>query len=222
MRATAPRTAGSHREQQLRSRVFVHRRQYSVSVDIAKRSRAKAATAHGIRSRNFTGGLDHARYCAAVSDPVAIYAAAVSSASVAWQVYSWRAARANRVRVDLINQPIRVVGDSDAPGVYVRARNLGSQPIRVQRAGIQVTVDARTEVFYAYPNRGTLLSEKVPPNDSAVTWMTADEQDDLDPNHAGTYVGWVELASGEICKTGRLSVIPRPVDENGLFLPERF
>jgi hypothetical protein len=152
---------------------------------------------------------------------VATYAAVVASAALGWQVFIWRVARRNRVSVTLIMGLAQVAERRYGPAIYVVVRNFGPHPIRTVAAGLHVSLkDGTSRVIHA--SVGALLTAKVEPNDAASVRLLRDDLELEGVNFDQAMVGWVDLATGERAKSPRLTLIPRPVDERGYFLPESF
>lgn len=153
------------------------------------------------------------------SDIVAAYAAVVASGALGWQVFIWRASRRNRVTVDLKMGLGKVAENHYGPAINIVVRNLGAHPVRPVAAGLHVGIKGGgTKLIYA--SAGNLLTNKVPANDSGYAQILREwlEEEDVDFDHS--MIGWVDLATGERIKSPSLSLIPRPLDEQGNFLPE--
>ncbi len=150
---------------------------------------------------------------------VAAYAAVVASGALGWQVFIWRAGRRHRVTVDLQTGFGKVAEKSYGPAVNVVVRNLGAYPIRPVAAGLHVGIKGGgTKLIYL--STGDLLTRKVQANDAGYAQMLWEqlEREGVDFDHP--MIGWVDLATGERIKSPSLSLIPRPLDEEGNFLPE--
>ncbi|MFL5867312.1 MAG: hypothetical protein ACJ766_09460 [Thermoleophilaceae bacterium] len=139
-------------------------------------------------------------------DPLAAYAAVVSSASVGWQVYTWRHGRRTAVLVDVqhsIEPGLRVLKteDYDQPGeteerweyeLTVVATNRGEVAQYVDQLGLQLLDDRRT-FDYIEPNDKALPAAK----SIRHSWRVEALAFDLSPG----FVGFAVLGTGEVVKS---------------------
>jgi hypothetical protein len=96
---------------------------------------------------------------------LALYAAAIGTASLAWQIASWRLGRRTTVEVLVSGQFFLKVGE---PVIFVKAVNRSSHPINVQGVGLHMP-DGR--IFMPPHPDGATLPGVLQPRDSGFTYF---------------------------------------------------
>jgi hypothetical protein len=126
---------------------------------------------------------------------VAIYAAAVSTGSLGWQIWNARQARRPQVEVVLSNSLLNFVGPEPEWAVQVDVRNHGDQQVRVTSVGFNMQDGSgRTVTLTRIPPLATLPGE-IAPRDSGFTYLLEPEWTWLDPFRP--LVAWVKLSTGQ-------------------------
>jgi hypothetical protein len=128
-------------------------------------------------------------------DPVAIYAAIVSTVALGWQILKERRARRPQVDVKVALALIAPPGGEVLETVQIEARNRGDHPIRVTSAGFNVQDDSGNTVVMTWQPPGSTLPGVIGPRDSGMTYLLRDELGPLDVFRP--LVGWVSLSTGE-------------------------
>ena len=134
---------------------------------------------------------------------VAGYAALVSTASLTWQVVSWRLARKSRVEVT-VNAAMLPYDDGRVlDGVTVNVVNNSDHAVRVTSAGLVLTDGSNRDLVQMSTPSGATLPGLIAPHDSAMTYFLVE---DLERETDGIDIyaplaGWVQLATGERVKS---------------------
>jgi hypothetical protein len=146
--------------------------------------------------------------CIAMSNTtiIAIYAALIATASVAWQIYVWRHRQKTHVEV-----VVRMALSSPAPGVTqyaltVTAINRSEHAVRVTGVG----VDLPNGLQYHQLESGqgdASLPGPIPSHDSAFAMLMREdvEREGLDVYEPIT--GWVRLSTGKIVTSSPTQVL---------------
>jgi hypothetical protein len=132
---------------------------------------------------------------------VAGYAAIVSTASLAWQVWSWLLARKNRVKVN-VKAALIGLGNDMVDAVTVEAINHSDHVVRITGVGLNLQDGSGREMHQVRVPQGATLPGTVASHDSASTYFLADDL----KREAGVDVyapisGWVHLATGETIRS---------------------
>ena len=123
---------------------------------------------------------------------IAGYAAAVSTANVAWQVYQWREKRQVRVEIRLS------LFEAEADGrveqrVGVRAVNRSERPVRWTAAELEPQDGSARRFFIARPPENAVIAA----HDSLDTWAVRAELEAAGLDLGRPVVAIVRLADGE-------------------------
>lgn len=98
---------------------------------------------------------------------IAAYAAAIATAGLAWQMYSWVRTHRTNVRVSISNavmpDPLRGV----LHVISVEAQNRSEHNVRVTSFGLEANDGSKRQLVFIDPVRGSGLPGVVPPHDSA-------------------------------------------------------
>jgi hypothetical protein len=128
-------------------------------------------------------------------DPVAIYAALVSTVALGWQILKERRARRPQVKVQirwaLMTLPMQGVVEV----AHIEARNRGDMPVRVTSAGFSLQDGSRNVLAIAHQPAGATLPGVIGPRDSGFTYLPEGDLGPLD--RFRPLVGWVSLSTGE-------------------------
>lgn len=132
---------------------------------------------------------------------VAGYAAVVSSASLAWQVWSWHLARKNRVEV-VIRFAFLALTSGVVDAVSVKVINRSDHTVRVTGAGLDLQDDSGNQLHQKQVVEGADLPGAVASHDSGSTFFLVDaiEQEAGIDTYA-PIVGFAHLATGETVKS---------------------
>jgi hypothetical protein len=129
-------------------------------------------------------------------DPVAIYAAIVSTIALGWQIQKERRARRPQVEVKLSYSLLTYPDRPGAVGVArLEARNRGDMPIRVASAGFDLQDGSGGHIAHTRPQPEATLPGVIEPRDSGFTYLLEDALGPLDPYRP--LIGWVLLSTGE-------------------------
>jgi hypothetical protein len=131
---------------------------------------------------------------------IAIYAAVVATAGVAWQVYTWLRLHGTRVRVTVSNAFL-TFPDHLPQVAMITVRNLGGHPIRVTSAGFDFQDGSGRTVVLTQPPPGASLPGIVQPRDSAETWVEEQHFTSSGIDVFRPLVAWARLATGETFKS---------------------
>lgn len=112
---------------------------------------------------------------ATVTVALAIYAAAVASAALAWNVVSWMLGNMTRVRV-LIEPTKLIMGEGPLDNLTVIARNLSAHPIQAISASFEI-IDAPARQFHLVPtpHPSQSIPGVIPARSMALRWMPRDD-----------------------------------------------
>jgi hypothetical protein len=129
---------------------------------------------------------------------VAGYAAIVSTASLAWQVYSWRLARKSRVEVNVSAALLGMTDGSSVDAISVGVVNHSDHPVRVTGVGLYLQDGSGRQMHQVQVPPGAELPGTVDPHDSGSTYFLVENVE----QEAGIDVyapisGWVHLSTGE-------------------------
>ena len=128
-------------------------------------------------------------------DPVAIYAALVSTVALGWQILKERRARRPQVEVQIRYSLIGYPGPGAAEAAHIEARNRADMPVRVTGAGFNAQDGSEYVAFITHQPPGATLPGMIGPRDSGFTYLLKDELGPLDPFRP--LVGFVSLSTGE-------------------------
>jgi hypothetical protein len=128
-------------------------------------------------------------------DPVAIYAALVSTVALGWQVLKERRARRPQVEVQVLNAMLTYPAREPAWSAQIEARNHGDMPIRVTSAGFNLQDGSGNTVVIIQQPPGATLPGVIGPRDSGMTYLLMEKLGPLDPFRQ--LVGWVSLSTGQ-------------------------
>jgi hypothetical protein len=127
-------------------------------------------------------------------DPIAIYAAVVSTVALGWQIQKERRARRPQVEVraymGLLSFPTGM-----RPALQIEARNRSDHPTRVASAGFHVQDNSGDVLAIFSDQPGATIPGVIPARDSGFTYLLPDQLGKLDPNRP--VVAWVSLSTGE-------------------------
>lgn len=136
---------------------------------------------------------------------VAIYAAAVSTASLGWQVWNARRARRPHVEVALSHTVYIPPTGSAESTVQIDVRNRGDIPVQVASVGVRTKGRA---TMLAAPRRGeSTLPGEIHPRDAGFTYFPTDELSSLDLSRP--LVGWALLSTGEHIDSKPMKLLAR-------------
>lgn len=142
---------------------------------------------------------------------VAIYAALVATASLAWQVYLWRHRRQTRLKVEtelgFVTANVAstdVVDGERTEVVLLRAINHSDFPVRITAAGF--TANDGVQIPLGSPRHGSSLPGRIEPHDSGLALVTPGELEAKGADLDEPMTAWVVLSTGE-----RISAPPRPL-----------
>jgi hypothetical protein len=133
---------------------------------------------------------------------VAGYAAIVSTASLAWQVISWRLARKNRVKVIVKAALLGLDNGEMVDAVSVEAINRSDHAIRVTGVGLYLQDGSGRQMHQMHTPPGGTLPGAVASRDSGSTYFLAEDigqEGGIDIY--GPITGWVHLSTGETVKS---------------------
>jgi hypothetical protein len=102
---------------------------------------------------------------------VAVYAAAVATLSVGWQVFTWARGRASRLKVTV--KPA-VLTPQGLGVVCLTAMNESQHPLRVTSAGLEAQDGSGATVPAWEPFPGGELPHVIPPHDEHPVFMELD------------------------------------------------
>jgi hypothetical protein len=123
---------------------------------------------------------------------IAGYAAAVATASVAWQVYQWREKR--RIRLDIQLSLVEAMdGGSREERVRVRTVNRGEVPVRWTAAELEPQDGSSRRFFFGRPPDTPVI----PAYDSLDTWATRADLEGAGLVLSDPVVAIVRVATGE-------------------------
>lgn len=130
---------------------------------------------------------------------IAIYAAVVATAVLAWNVYSFFRARRNVVQVAVAWALIGMTDGSSVEAISITATNRGDRSVRVTGAGLDLQDGSRRQLHATFPAAD--LPGTVAPNDSGSTYVLLDDAKGKGIDPTAPLVSWVRLATGEVVKS---------------------
>lgn len=126
---------------------------------------------------------------------IAIYAAVLSTAGLAWQVFSWAHRRRSHVTVQA---RIAFVGYDALQVISIEATNTSDHPVRVTSAGLMLQDGSGRQFVILRQPDGATLPGVVQPHDSATTWIAqADAESEGGFDVFAPVTAWVNLATGQ-------------------------
>jgi hypothetical protein len=128
-------------------------------------------------------------------DPVAIYAALVSTVAVGWQILKERRARRPQVEVKISYSLLGYPGRGAAGAAHIEVRNRGDMPVRVTSAGFELQDGSEDVAHITHQPPSATLPGVIGPRDSGFTYILEDALGPLDPFRP--LVGFVRLSTGE-------------------------
>lgn len=128
-------------------------------------------------------------------DPIAIYAAIVSTVALGWQILKERRARRPQVEVTISYALMNIPPRGAVEAVHVEARNRGDHPVRATSAGFKVQDGSGNVAAIVHQQPAATIPGVIQPRDSAFTYLLENELGPLDPTRL--LVGWVSLSTGE-------------------------
>lgn len=128
-------------------------------------------------------------------DPVAIYAAVVSTIALGWQIQKERRARRPQVEVKVSYALLGYPSRGPAEVAHIEARNRGNLPVRVNSAGFNLQDGSGNALAITWqpPTRRCLASSDRAMPASPTSSRTSRGPLDL----YRPLVGWVSLSTGE-------------------------
>ena len=129
---------------------------------------------------------------------IAIYAAAIATAGLLWQIYAWWHRTKSHVTVDArigltVPQAVEII--------TITVKNRSEHPVRVEGAGIDLQDRSGAAIHLVQPVPGATLPGAIAPHDSGQTWMERDEAEQRGINVLAPVTVWVRLATGEVVKS---------------------
>lgn len=133
---------------------------------------------------------------------VAGYAAIVSTASLAWQVWSWHLARSNRVTVVVKAALLTFDNGELADAVSVEVINRSDHAVRVTGVGLFLQDGSGRQMHQMEMPAGATLPGPVASRDSGSTFFLAEDiAKEAGIDVYGAITGWVHLSTGETIKS---------------------
>lgn len=127
---------------------------------------------------------------------VAGYAAIVSTASLAWQVWSWRLARQNRVRVKVSAALIGLTNGEMVDAVSVEVVNRSDHAVRVAGVGLDLQDGSGRQMHQVNTPPGATLPGTVASHDSASTYfLTENIEQEAGIDVYAPITAWAQLAT---------------------------
>jgi hypothetical protein len=108
-------------------------------------------------------------------DPVAIYAAVVSTIALGWQIQKERRARRPQVEVQVSYALLGYPNRDPAEAVEITARNRGDLPVRVNSAGFDLQDRSGNALAITWQPPGATLPGAIGPRDSGFTYLLREE-----------------------------------------------
>jgi proteasome lid subunit RPN8/RPN11 len=140
---------------------------------------------------------------------VAGYAAIVSTAGLAWQVYAWRMARKNRVEVS-VSAAVVAPAEGTFQAVSISVVNRSDHAVRVTGVGLAFQDESRQQFHLFRPPQGATIPGVVKSHDSGSTYISnADVESGSTIDVYEPITGWVRLATGEIVKSKPTTILSR-------------
>ena len=140
-------------------------------------------------------------------DAIAVYAAIVATGGLAWNIYSWRAARVSRVEVLVQFAFLPEPGVDVHEGVVITAINRGDRPVRVDGAGLDLQDGSGRTLAVMQPPHGATLPGVVEPGQSGMTYLLRPPVEQSGIDLTRPLAGWVRLATGELLRSKRRALI---------------
>lgn len=133
---------------------------------------------------------------------VAGYAAVVSTASLAWQVWSWRLARKNRVTATVSAALVGLNSGEMVDAVSVDVVNRSDHAVRVKGVGLELQDGSGRQMHQMQTPPGATLPGTIPPHDSASTYFLAENiEQEAGIDVYAPIAAWVQLATGETVRS---------------------
>lgn len=132
---------------------------------------------------------------------VAGYAAIVSTASLVWQVTSWKLARKNRVEVSVAAALIGLTDGGMTDALAINLVNHSDHAVRVTGVGIDLQDGSGRQAHLVREPPGATIPGTVAPHDSGSTYFLTEELEESGVDIFGPIAGWVRLATGETMKS---------------------
>ena len=128
---------------------------------------------------------------------IAIYAAAVATGALVWQVGAWLWSRRTRLHVRVQLGFLGLAHGGTVDIVFVTAINRSDHPINVSSAGLEAQDGSGGLLIQPYPNVGSTIPGVVPPRDSGVRNMELRELKRMGFDPYRAVVGRVTTSTGE-------------------------
>ncbi len=138
-----------------------------------------------------------------MSDPVAIYAAAIASLAVFWEAYTWRKARQPAINVT-VSQGLFSLTDGSVSdwNVILEVANRGSQTVNVAQAGFYLQHGPNEpRIFIGAGRPGAGLPGSVAAQNNAFTYTSEGQAVQHGLDLTKPIRGYVRLATGETLKS---------------------
>jgi hypothetical protein len=133
---------------------------------------------------------------------VAGYAAVVSTASLAWQVWSWHLARRNRVEVKVEAALLGLDDGEMVDAVSVEVVNRSDHAVRVTGVGLDLQDGSGHQMHQMHVPPGATLPGTVASRDSGSTFFLAEDiKQEAEIDIYGPIAGCVHLSTGETVKS---------------------
>ena len=126
---------------------------------------------------------------------VAGYAAAISTASLAWQVISWRLARTDRLKVE-VRYVILGTSPTITHGIAVTAVNRSDHAVRVEAVGLHLQ-DGSGDAYQQFrqPEIATIPGA-IASHDSGATYFRLEDVEAAGVDVFKPLTAWVRLSTG--------------------------
>jgi hypothetical protein len=125
---------------------------------------------------------------------IAIYAAVIATAGLAWQIYSWRRSQPTRIRVTVTNAVIPPNGNHAA---MITAVNQSDHLVKVTSVGFITQDGSKRDVLLMQPPFGATLPGPVAQRDSGVSWLEVQDCLTAGLDVYRPLVGWVRTSEGQ-------------------------
>jgi hypothetical protein len=138
---------------------------------------------------------------------IAIYAASVASASLAWQIYTWWHRRQSRVEVGVSMAVAAPAAGVTLQALSVTATNRSEHAVRITGVGVDLQDDGGMQFHQVIPIHGATIPGPIQPHDSGNALLMREdvEREGLDVYKPVT--AWVRLATGETVKSPPTTVL---------------
>ena len=138
---------------------------------------------------------------------IAVLAALLAAASLAWQLASARRGRGRRITVDVrLGLPIYQQGGGDW-SIFVEVTNGGEHPVRWVAAALELTDGRRLYLMQQPP--GGELPAVLQPHEARQTWTRCRELELNGLDLTEPVVGIAKLDTGELVRTKRVRLLSR-------------